>query len=72
MDYLTIEEVQVFYVINASTGAQITVKATHDYAARLAAYRQHPEWRGDWIVTQDKQPTQELLKEIMKGYPESD
>ena len=59
----------MFYVINASTGAQITVKATHDYAARLAAYRQHPEWRGDWI---DKQPTQELLKEIMSGYPESD
>ena len=31
-----------------------------------------PDWRGDWIVIQDKQPTQELLDQLMAELPETD
>ena len=40
----------MLYVINATRGVQVMVEASHEYAARVAAYGIFPEWRGDWIV----------------------
>jgi hypothetical protein len=38
----------------------------------LRPTRSSPDWRGDWIVIQDKQPTQELLDQLMAELPETD
>ena len=62
----------MLYVINATRGVQVMVEASHEYAARVAAYRIFPDWRGDWIVIQDKQPTQELLDQLTAELPETD
>lgn len=59
-------------VINTTRGVQVMVEASHEYTARVAAYRLFPDWQGDWIVIQDKQPTQELLDQLMAELPETD